>query len=189
VPPPRSVPILFPVIADRLTTAERIEVIGGETSGEAEYVLLLTGGEVFVTVGSDHTDRALERQSIIKSKQICSNVMAPEVWRYRDVQDRWDVLLLQSWTRATAAEKDMLYQKAPLRAILSAEALLELVRARVKDRELDGLVIYSGTVPVVGGKLIYGEHFRAELHDPRTERTLRCAYRAVRLDYVEGVDE
>src|SRR5262245_60468650 len=53
VPPPSAVPVLFPVMLDKLTTAERIEVIGPHTSGEAEYVLLLVNGEVYVGVGSD----------------------------------------------------------------------------------------------------------------------------------------
>src|SRR5262249_18271568 len=99
IPPPRPVPDFFLVGADRLTTKDQIEVLGKETSGEVEYVLLLDQGEVYVGVGSDHTDRALEQHSLTRSKQICSNVLSSQVWRYRDVKDRWDDLLLQSWVQ------------------------------------------------------------------------------------------
>src|SRR5262245_41307430 len=57
VPPPAAVPMLFPLPSDSVTTANRIEVGGGETSGEVEYALLLAGDAVYVGVGSDHTDR------------------------------------------------------------------------------------------------------------------------------------
>src|SRR5947207_15097663 len=38
VPPPPAVPMLFPLPADTVTTADRIEVTSGQTSGEVEYV-------------------------------------------------------------------------------------------------------------------------------------------------------
>ncbi|NIQ18355.1 MAG: DUF2848 domain-containing protein, partial [Candidatus Aenigmarchaeota archaeon] len=68
IPPPPSVPMLFPVLSHNITTAGQIQVVGSRTSGEAEFVLLLDGENIFVGVGSDHTDRDLERHSIMKSK-------------------------------------------------------------------------------------------------------------------------
>ena len=184
IPPPSAVPMLFPFLTAQLTTADRIEVIGGDTSGEVEYVLLLHQGETYVGVGSDHTDRALERDNLIKSKQICANVLSREVWRYQDVQPHWDDLQLRSWVRATAADPEVLYQEARLGAILSAETLLELVRSRIRDQQEEGLVIFSGTVPLRTGHTIYGESFRGELLDPRTGRNLSFAYHVERLTYV-----
>src|SRR5262245_27490210 len=51
--PPPSVPMLYPLTADNLTTAEQIEVLGGNTSGEVEYVLFLVEDDILVGVGSD----------------------------------------------------------------------------------------------------------------------------------------
>jgi hypothetical protein len=161
-------------------------VIGGDTSGEVEYVLLLHQGEVFVGVGSDHTDRALERDNLVKSKQVCANVLSREVWRYQDVRPHWDDLELRSWVWAKAEGPEVLYQEARLGAILSAEALMDLVRSRSRDWQDEGLVIFSGTIPLQGGQTIYGEAFRGELLDPRTGRRLSCAYRVERLDYLQG---
>ena len=75
-PAPTSVPVFFMLTADNVTTADQIDVLGTGTSGEVEYVLLLHEDEVFVAVGSDHTDRALEGASIGKSKQVCKNVVS-----------------------------------------------------------------------------------------------------------------
>src|SRR5262249_13195925 len=61
IPAPAQVPMLFPVLSDNITAADRIEVVGDRTSGEVEYVLLFTAEEIFVGVGSDHTDRELEK--------------------------------------------------------------------------------------------------------------------------------
>lgn len=185
IPPPRSVPMLFPFLSSNLTTADCIEVIGGDTSGEVEYVLLLHQGEVFVGVGSDHTDRALERNDLIKSKQVCANVLSRDVWSYEDVRSHWDELELRSWVRASATDPEVLYQEARLGTILSAEALLELVRSRLRDGIEEGLVIFSGTVPLRTGQTIYGQSFRGELYNPQSGRRLSCGYRVEQHNYLQ----
>ena len=45
-----------------------------------EYVLFVGEDDILVGVGSDHTDRVLERTSLAKSKQICKNVVSSRVW-------------------------------------------------------------------------------------------------------------
>jgi hypothetical protein len=55
IPAPEHTPALYGLTADRLTTARRVSVVGPGTSGEAEFVLLFVGGELFIAVGSDHT--------------------------------------------------------------------------------------------------------------------------------------
>jgi hypothetical protein len=184
VPAPPSVPMIFPVLSHNITTEDHIEVIGGRTSGEAEFVLLLDGKDVFVGVGSDHTDRDVERDSIVMSKQVCHNVLSAEVWRYEDVKESWDDLIIQGWVRPADAEEWLLYQKAPLRTIISASDLISLVKPAIKDGQSDGLVIFSGTVPIVTNEMIFGSAFRAELIDGKAARSLRCEYRVVILDYL-----
>lgn len=187
IPPPSSVPIFFPVLSHNITTAKQIEVVGPRTSGEAEFVLLFDGENVLVGVGSDHTDRELERYSIVKSKQVCQNVLSSEVWRYEEVESGWDDLLIESWTKPTEAEDWIPYQKAPLSTIISATDLMDRVKSKLIDGQADGLVIYSGTIPIVTNEIIYGSSFRAELIDSRLGRRLTCEYKVVRLDYLEDV--
>ena len=53
-------PVFRPKTADRITTSDRFWVLpDSKTSGEVEYVLLLDNSNVYVAVGSDHTDREL----------------------------------------------------------------------------------------------------------------------------------
>src|SRR5436190_22137261 len=77
IAPPASTPIYYRVAARRLTTAERIECSGAESSGEVEFVLIGSGGGIFVGVGSDHTDRKVETYGITVAKQMCDKPLAP----------------------------------------------------------------------------------------------------------------
>src|SRR5215471_15996274 len=57
---PAATPIFYRVAASRLTTDPTIEVLGTQSSGEVEFVLLQTLGELWIGVGSDHTEREVE---------------------------------------------------------------------------------------------------------------------------------
>ena len=186
VPPPPSVPMIFPVLCHNITTTDKIEVIGRKTSGEVEFALLLNSGGIFVAVGSDHTDRDIERHSIIKSKQVCPNVISKQVWNYDDVKSSWDDLILQSKVTKADGDEAILYQKASLEAIISATELMELVKSKMIDGMADGLVIFSGTLPVLTDEIIYGSHFRCELFDQRIDRVLTCEYQINILDYLKA---
>jgi len=185
VPPPPSVPMIFPVLSHNITMANKIEVIGSKTSGEIEFVLLLDKGEVFVGVGSDHTDREIERYSIAKSKQVCQNVLSSQVWRYEDVESCWDDLLLQSWAKQAEGDDWFLYQKALLSTMISAAELTSLVKSGIKDGECEGLVIFSGTTPSITGEIIFGCGFRSELIDQKRGRRLTCEYNVQKLEYLK----
>jgi hypothetical protein len=185
VPVPNEVPMIFPVVSSNLTTGHEIEVVGGKTSGEVEYVLLLDGDEVLVGIGSDHTDREVEVLSIVKSKQVCPNVMAAEVWTLDEVIDGWDDMIIRSWVKTGEAETEILYQEATLGTIIPAVELLNIVKSNVNDGILDGIAIFSGTVPVVTGEMIFGTHFRVELFDPGLDRAIGTEYRIRNLYFLD----
>ena len=182
VPVPEKVPTLYPVASYFITTGDMLEVVDESTSGEAEFVLLLQKGKMYVGVGSDHTDRKLEASSIIKAKQICPNVVSSVVWPYEELKDVWDDLVLRSWVKKDGQR--IPYQETKLSSIMSVEDILSFVRSKVKDGDLDGMVIYSGTVPSLGGEIIYGEGFEVELHNPQANDSLRCKYKVKLLDYL-----
>jgi len=159
----QEIPAFYPMLPDRITTSERIEVLpDSKTSGEAESVLLLDDDNTYVAVGSDHTDRELEKHSIPMSKQIYFNVIAPKVWRYEDVKGHWDDLILRAWVEESGQRQ--LYQEARLEQLIRSEELIEKVQARVAG-DLRGAVIYSGTLPTIGGGLCFSSHFEMELID------------------------
>src|SRR5262249_50191539 len=90
-----------------------------------------------------------------------------------EVEGHWDELVLRSWVRS--GRKRQLYQEAALGALLAPSALLPGLR-RYAGRELAGVVFFSGTVPTLGGELIYGDGYELELGDPRLGRRLRLQY-------------
>jgi hypothetical protein len=183
IPAPEEVPTLYPVASYLITIGGVLEVVDESTSGEAEFVLLLADGKTYVAAGSDHTDRNLEASSIIKAKQICPNVLSSVVWPYEEVKEVWDELVLRSWVEKGGHR--ILYQETKLTSIMSAEDILFFVRSKLKDGNLEGMVIYSGTVPALGGEVIYGEGFEVELHNPRANDSLRCKYKVTLLDYLD----
>jgi hypothetical protein len=168
IPAPAATPAAYALTPDRLTTAATITVVGTDTSGEAEFVLVLAGGDLYVGVGSDHTDRDLERVSVRRSKQVCPKPLGDRLWRWADVRARWDACQLRSWSGGTP------YQEGSVAALLAPEAVLAVIQARVGD--VADSVIYCGTLPLLGGELRADAEFVAALDDPATGRELRCAY-------------
>ena len=119
---PATTPIYYRVAARRLTTADSIEVSGGETSGEVEFVLIGWQGRIFVGVGSDHTDRKVETYSVTVSKQMCDKPIAPVLWELEDVAGHWDRMILRAFAWIDGAR--VLYQEGTLDAMLPVAELM-----------------------------------------------------------------
>jgi hypothetical protein len=176
VAPPASIPMCIPMPVNALTTDSEIEVMSEKTSGEVEIAFLHQGGNVYVGIGSDHTDRELERANMALSKQVCANVVSKRVWNLDDVKKQWDELVMQSWV-SDESGNETLYQSASLGTLLPFPALLKCAGEALKNPDTDGLVIYSGTVGLLKSKFIYAPGFRCELTDPALKRSLECRYR------------
>jgi hypothetical protein len=156
-----------------LTTDDEITVIGEKTSGEIEYVLLCSGDEIWVTVGSDHSDRDIETKSIPAAKQMYAKCLAPECWPYLDVNEHWDRLILRCWV--TKDTERSLYQEAPLSEILHPQEMLgKMPHGELNKKE--GMVLFSGTIATKGG-LVFGDSYELEMEDPVLERTIKHHYR------------
>ncbi len=169
---PKRVPSLFAGIPARLTTGSAITVTGELTSGEAEFIITRHEGELLIGVGSDHTDRDLEAQSIVKAKNVCDKPVAAGLWPAIELIDHWDELIL----RATAwrGDEEVAYQSGALARMLPLDALVADVEDRVGA--IDGDVLFSGTFALLTDGFVYGPRFRAELLDPVLDRTLTCEY-------------
>lgn len=165
VPAPR----IYPVPPWTLVTDVDVPVLTEETSGEVEIVLWVAD-ELYVGVGSDHTDRALEAVSIPWSKQACPNVIAPQLWRWADVADHWDVCQL-------ACDVDgQPYQRMGVNIFLHPDDILRTVRERIDVPDRD-FVVYCGTYVSVEKRLQYGKVWDIRLEDPHLGRTLTHTYR------------
>ena len=147
------------------------------SGGEVEFVLLRRGKELFVTVGSDHTDRKAETISVSLSKQLCAKPIARDAWRYDEVKPHWEKLVLRSWIPENG--KDVLYQEGPVSAMRSPEDLLSRFQ-----KFSSGWAMFGGTFAAKGG-IRPAPRFIMELEDPVLKRKLRHAYEIGALP-VEG---
>ena len=174
IPAPKTTPILIPVFSNMLSSGSDIEVFGHKTSGEAEYVLFVKDeNEIYVGLGSDHTDRHLEEVDIPRSKQICPNVICSDVWLLSDVAAHWDTLVLRS--DSTKDGKKTPYQEGRLGLILSPMDLTGFVRSMIQE-PLKNMIIFSGTIATLTGEFNFGEQFSAELLDETLGRSLKISY-------------
>jgi Protein of unknown function (DUF2848) len=171
VPRPPSVPVFYRCSATRLTTADEIQVVGEDSSGEVEFVLIQTQGALWVGTGSDQTDRKVESYGITVSKQMCDKPIASELWLYSELEPHWDQLILRAW--AITEGKKELYQQSPVSAMMPPGAL---IRQYMNADELpEGWAMFSGTLPAMGG-LRPSQRFAFELEDPVLGRSLRHEY-------------
>lgn len=182
IPGPKSIPVLFPVVCNALIIDSEIEVYGSETSGEVEYVLcIVTEDEVYVGLGSDHTDRHLEETDIPRAKQICPNLMSQTVWPLEEVESHWDDLLMSA--NVVKDGKDILYQEGRLGLLLNPTELMSFVKSKIGG-PLENLIIFSGTMGMLTGEFVFGESFSAKLVDKKINRSLEISYDVKPLDYL-----
>jgi hypothetical protein len=169
---PRAVPLFYRVAASLLTVAPQIQVVGDNSSGEAEAVLLKLDDTLWVGIGSDHTDRTVESYGVTVSKQICAKPVGPELWRFADVSAHWDQLILSS--HVVNGNQRKLYQQGPLSSLRNPLDLVSLFE-KESGEFTSGTAMFCGTVPVQGG-FQPSESFEIELHDPILKRSLKHAY-------------
>lgn len=171
VPAPKKIPTIFQCSNMLLTQEQSFHVVGDRTCGECEYVIVLNGGSVYIGVGSDHTDRALESASVPKAKQVCPKPIGSELWDYEEIKGHFDDIIIRSWQQIEG--KEVLYQDGKLADILPVETILSELRSRVGD--IGNAVIFSGTVPALEG-FKFGSVFSAKMIDEKLGRTLTCRY-------------
>ena len=182
IPCPKETPVLYPVVCRALTADTSIEVYGAKTSGEVEYILYVNSeDDIYVGIGSDHTDRHLEEFNIPRSKQICPNLTSRRVWPLGDIEDHWDKLIMKSTVIREGQE--ILYQEGSLGLIYDPRQLLDVVREKVSG-PLENMVVFSGTVGMLTEGFTYGERFTATLSDPVLNRSLEAGYDVNILDYL-----
>jgi hypothetical protein len=172
VAPPSTIPIFYRTAVDLVTTTERLQVLGPDTSGEVEYVLLSFPDGLWFTVGSDQTDRKAESViGIAPSKQLAGKVLAPTAWRLAEFSVRWDRMRIRSW--ATIEGRRTLYQDATLGDIRPPA---ELIEKYAGGKSLPpGTVMMSGTPAAIGG-IRPASRFEMAIEDPETGRAIRHAY-------------
>ena len=172
VQPPSKVPLYYRVAANLLTQAETVQVLGDDSSGEAEPVLVGASDRLWVTVGADHTDRKLESYGVAHSKQVCPKVIGRTAWRFEEVEPHWDQLILRSFIEEGG--KKVPYQEGLLAKIRAPRDLV--AGWRNGDKKLPaGVAMFCGTLPAIGA-IRSSTRFDMELEDPVLGRKLSHSY-------------
>ncbi|MDQ3445133.1 MAG: DUF2848 domain-containing protein [Pseudomonadota bacterium] len=181
---PSTTPLYYRVAHTLLTQSDEIDVLGSASSGECEPVLIRHQSQWWLTVGSDHTDRQLEAQSVALSKQLCAKPLARQAWRWNEVAARADDLELGS--QIFEDGRWMQYQQGRLSQIRPLMSLVEGLSAR--QPVADGLVLFCGTLaalPNVNGEAVRpAERMKLMLHDTSAGRSIEHEYRVTVLQVV-----
>lgn len=172
VKPPSQTPLFYRMATSLLTTASRLQVLGNDTSGEAEILLLGTESGTCVGLASDHTDRNAEAWSVVHSKQLCPKPAAATLWRLDDVLDHWDSLRIEA--HAVINGERVAYQSGTVDNLLAPAALLG--KFGLDEVALQpGQAMLCGTLPAIGG-VRPAERFEMALVDPVLDRHIEHTY-------------
>jgi len=169
VKPPASIPVFYRTSAARVTTANCVQVLGEHSSGEVEFVMLQHAGQLWLGVGSDHTDRNVETYDVGVSKQMCEKPVAELWWAFSEVAAHWNRLILRSFV----GRERTLYQEGCVTAMLEpAELIARYSRGAVLP---DDTMMFCGTLAALGG-VRPSSHFAFELEDPTLGRKIHHDY-------------
>jgi len=171
IPGPQEIPMFYRTSAAHLTTADAIQVIGSESSGEVEYFVLRSDGELWIGVASEHTDRKAETVGITLAKQLCEKPLGKILWPYSEVVGHMDDLILRSWIQENG--KRVLYQEGTLSEMRPCQELID----RYSDGAglADNTLMFGGTLAAIGG-VRPSSRFEFELEDPVIGRSIRHGY-------------
>jgi len=167
IAPPSQVPLYYRVSNALLTQDQTIEVLGDGTSGEVEPLLIQKDGDIWIGLASDHTDRELEAHSVAASKQVCLKPVAREVWKYDEVKEDLDALILRCLIQEAGEwvtyQQGSLANIRPLAGLISASGFA------------DNSAMLCGTLSAIGGVRPAAE-YRMELEDPIRKRCIAMEY-------------
>ncbi|MEO8856105.1 MAG: DUF2848 family protein [Burkholderiaceae bacterium] len=166
VPAPR----IYPIDTYALTTEDAIGVQGPRSSGEVEIVLV-QADRLYVGVGSDHTERDLERGSIVWSKQASPNILAPTLWDFEEIAGHWDQCVMRS------AVDGRPYQDVGVAAFLSPPDILQILKKRVPGLPARDFVVFCSTIVALNKEFGFGKQWQFELEDPVLKRKIAHTYR------------
>lgn len=175
---PYAIPAMYWISPARLTSNELLVVVGGQTSPEVEFLMAGdSNGSKYLTVASDHTDRSLETVSVGKSKQVCDKILGDTFWPVEEIDGHWDEIQISS--HVLKDNEWIAYQDGSLKDMLHYKDLFELIEADEPAGKAPCLL--SGTIPIIGGEMIYTSACRITLSDPRLKRKITKQYKVVVL--------
>ena len=161
VAPPPEVPMFYPVDAGTVNSDVAYHDSENLTSGEIEPVYIRHRGVYYLGVGSDHTDRDIERTDIGDSKRACPKPVSREVIRIGSASDFASLSLDDAVARSTV--DGALYQEGRLSGLRTPSDIAERLIDRLGLGEGDDFVCLGGTLPLLDGAFTPGESWHVEI--------------------------
>ena len=175
VAPPSEVPLFYRVSNGLLTQAPEVQVLGPDTSGEVEPLVVRSGDAMWLGLASDHTDRALEATSVAASKQVCPKPVSSVLWAWDEVADHLDQLEL-----ACDIDEGGAFVRYQVGTLAAIRPLADLVESSGLG---EGGAMLCGTLAAIGGVRPAARYDMA-LHDPVRGRSLSLAYSVKELPVI-----
>ncbi len=170
---PRTMPEIYHLQPYLVTTSNYIRKISENHAGSVHYVILIKNeDEIYLTVGSDHSDKDAERCNVLAGKHMYPKVVARRAWPLEEVEDHFDELVLRSWILEGSAKT--IYQEGKLKMLIKPDRIIDQVKEIVS--ELRNVVVFAGTLPTVRGEIKVSEYFEVELSDPVLNRKISHYY-------------
>lgn len=160
VKPPESIPSFFLMDRGVLTQRTDLTVNGSHTSGEVEPVLIRCGGKLYLSVGSDHTDRDMERESVLQSKMVCPKPVSNDAMLLtEDLFYDLDAMVAESYVDG------VLYQQGSLVSLRIPTEVLDLF-CNIFPEVVGDIVMFCGTWPLINGEFVAGDEWKISLTAP-----------------------
>lgn len=168
IAPPAQVPMLYQLDPALLTSGKSVEIGDGLATGEVEPVFIRHNDRWYLGVGSDLTDRDVEREDVHTSKAVCPKpingtaVRLPDDVNSGGFDDIWDQI------EATSYVDGELYQEGSLKGLRPPSDLIPRVieASRLRRDYAGDIVVFAGTIPVIDGTFRSGATWEARLALP-----------------------
>jgi 4-hydroxyphenylacetate 3-monooxygenase len=178
IPAPETVPAFYDLDPCLVTTDSIVSITSDGSSGEVEAVLVRHHGQFYLGVGSDHTDRQLERQSIFEAKAACPKPLGSVVVALPSLTEvDWDSMISESVVDGAS------YQRGDLSSLRTPPDVLDRMTDALGNFDED-LVLFCGTVPLLTGQFVAGAEWHLALH-VRDDTVLTLRYTVDRSGHHE----
>lgn len=162
VAPPPEVPMFYPVDAEAVNSdAEYPDPPEALTSGEIEPVYIRHAGVYYLGVGSDHTDRDLERTDVGDSKRACPKPVGRTVVRVGSASDLAALDLDPAVARCVV--DGVAYQEGRLDGLRTPADVTSRLIDRLGLEDDEDFVCLGGTLPLLDGGFRAGREWHVEI--------------------------
>ena len=169
IAPPPDVPMYYELDRKLLTQTQVIAGSSSLASGAVEPVYMRLDGHDYFGIGSDHTDRELEAVDIAESKAKCGKPVGAEFVPVPSLEE----VDIDSWRVVTTVD-GVRYQDDALRTLLQPRDILSGLVAHFSG--VTDFVCFGGTVPLLNGEFISGEHWEMALRYADGTAPLQLSY-------------